>query len=93
MYADSVREHGQRAPFAIGTTSPEAVAAAVVRAIERDAPEIIVSSRPIRFLLVLGAISPRLGEWLLRKLGGHQIFEAAARVTGRAGRSGSDSSP
>lgn len=93
MYADSVREHGHRAPFAIGTSSPEAVAAAVVRAIERDAPEIIVSSRPIRLLLVLGAISPRLGEWLLRKLGGHRIFETAARSSGRAGQRGSDSSP
>ena len=83
MYVDSVREHGREAPFALGTSSPEAVAAAVVRAIERDAPEIIVSSRPIRLLLMLGAISPRLGEWLCRKLGGHVVFEAAARASGR----------
>jgi short-subunit dehydrogenase len=83
MYVDSVREHGRRSPFALGTSSPEAVAAAVCRAIERDRPEIIVSPRPVRLLLALGALSPRLGGWLTRKLGGHLVFEAAARASGR----------
>ncbi len=83
MYVDSVREHGRRAPFALGTSSPASVVAAIIRAIDRDRPEVIVSSRPLRLLLMLGAISPRLGEWLCRKLGGHLVFEAAARASGR----------
>jgi short-subunit dehydrogenase len=83
MYVDSVRGHGRPAPIWLGTSSAEAVAAAVVRAIERDRPEVIVSPGPVRLLLMLGAISPRLGEWLLRRLGGHLVFEADARAAGR----------
>jgi len=83
MYVDSVREHGRPAPMALGTSSPAAVVAAVVRAIERDVPEIIVSARPIRLLLLLSAISPRFGEWLCRTLGAHLLFEAAAQASGR----------
>ena len=83
MYVDSVREHGRPAPRSIGTTSPAAVVAAIIGAIERDRPEVIVINRPIRLLLLLGAISPRAGEWALQKLGAHQFFEAAARASGR----------
>jgi short-subunit dehydrogenase len=82
MYVDSALPHGHRAPFALGTSSPEAVAAAVLRAIEADSPEIIVSSRPIRAMLMLGALSPRLFEWCLIKLRVHSVFEGTAHSTG-----------
>lgn len=82
MYVDSALPHGHRAPFALGTSSPEAVAAAVLRAIEADSPEIIVSSRPIRAMLVLGALAPRLLEWCLLKLRVHSVFEGTARSAG-----------
>ncbi|MBL8633248.1 MAG: SDR family NAD(P)-dependent oxidoreductase [Myxococcales bacterium] len=83
MYADTALPHGHRAPFVLGTSSPEAVAAAVIRAIERDEPEVIVSSRPVRALLMLGALSPRLLERLCIKLGLHSVFERTARSQGR----------
>jgi short-subunit dehydrogenase len=82
MYVDTALPHGHRAPFALGTSSPEAVAAAVLRAIEADSPEIIVSSRPIRAMLMLGAISPRLLEWCCIKLRVHAVFEGTARSSG-----------
>jgi short-subunit dehydrogenase len=82
MYVDSALSHGHQAPFALGTSSPEAVASAVLRAIETDAPELIVSSRPIRPMLMLGAISPRLLEWCLIRLRMHSVFEGTARSTG-----------
>lgn len=85
MYADSVREHRQPAAWAIGTVSPAAVVAAILGALDRDRPEVIVIRRPIRLLLLLllGALSPRAGEWLLHKLGAHRVFAAAARAAGR----------
>lgn len=82
MYVDSAVPHGHAAPFALGTSSPEAVAAAVLRAIEADAPELIVSSRPIRAMLVLGAIAPRLLEWCCLALRVHSVFEGTARSRG-----------
>jgi short-subunit dehydrogenase len=84
IYAQSLSKHGRAAPWVMGTSSAEAVGHAVVRAIEKDIPEAIVSSRPIRPLLVLSALFPRLGEWILHKLGAHLVMEADATVSGRA---------
>jgi short-subunit dehydrogenase len=60
---------GLRAPWAIGSCTPQEVAAAVVRAVEHNLPEIIVNSRPLKPLLALAALSPRLAAWLMRRLG------------------------
>lgn len=83
MYVDSALPHGHRAPLLMGTSSPRAVVDATLRAIERDLPESIVSSRPVRPLLLLGAIAPRLFEWLCIKLRLHSVFEGTARSEGR----------
>jgi short-subunit dehydrogenase len=92
MYADEVRSRGHRAPLLLGTSSVHAVARAVLAAIDRDRPEIVVSPRPIRLLLVLAALSPRLGEWAARKAGAHRVFEitAQAQARERAARSRGD---
>jgi short-subunit dehydrogenase len=58
-----------RAPWTIGSCTPEQVAAAVVVAIRRDRPETIVNSMPIRPLLALSALSPGLGLWIVDALG------------------------
>jgi short-subunit dehydrogenase len=60
---------GVEAPWTIGSCTPQQVASAVIEALEHDQPEIIVNSRPLRPLLALVEISPRLGLWLLRRLG------------------------
>jgi short-subunit dehydrogenase len=60
---------GVSAPRTIGSCTPEQVAAAVVDAIRRDRPEVIVNSMPVRPLLALNALSPRLGLWLLEAMG------------------------
>jgi short-subunit dehydrogenase len=83
MYVDSALPHGHRAPLVLGTSSPDAVVAATIRAIERDLPEVIVSSRPVRPLLLLGAIAPRWLEALCIKLRLHAVFEGTARSEGR----------
>jgi short-subunit dehydrogenase len=56
MFADA----GAKAPPGMGTTSPEAVADAVVRAIERDKHEIAVAPRRQRALAHLGLATPGL---------------------------------
>ena len=81
MYADKVDENGQRAPFVLGTSPPDAVVKAVFDAIYHDRPEIIVSSRPVRMLVAINAMSPRLGEWLLRKTKAHIVFESVAKAS------------
>lgn len=87
MYADNLQEHGHRAPITLGTSRPEAVVGAVFRAIEKDLPEVIVSSRPVRLLIAISALSPGLGEWLYRKMGTHSLFMATAN-TKESGRPG-----
>jgi short-subunit dehydrogenase len=73
---------GVPAPRAIGSCAPEAVAAAVVRAVTRDQPEVIVNSMPVRGLLALDALSPRLGLWLVERLG---VTAFQRRKVGAAG--------
>ncbi|PSB00823.1 SDR family NAD(P)-dependent oxidoreductase [Merismopedia glauca] len=75
MYTDRLSSGGNRAPFTLGTSSVYAVSRAIIRAIEHDLPEVVVSPRPIRLLLGLMALSPRLGECILKQAGAHQVFE------------------
>lgn len=81
MYADRVNENSQRAPFVMGTSSSLDVVKAVFDAIDKDRPEVIVSSRPVRMLVAINAISPRLGEWLILKTKAHGVFESIAKLS------------
>jgi short-subunit dehydrogenase len=74
---------GVKAPAMLGESDPDKVPAAVVRAIVKDEPEIIVNPRPVRPLLALGAVSPRLGERVLSRMGIKEWFLEAARSQGR----------
>jgi short-subunit dehydrogenase len=60
---------GVRAPWLAGSCTPHQVARAVVDAIERRRVEVIVSSQTLRPMLALAALSPALGDWLVRRLG------------------------
>jgi short-subunit dehydrogenase len=64
----------QRAPWLLGTSTPEAVARAVVRAIAKDVGEIIVNPGPVRLMLALDALSPRLSTWVLRTSGVYDYY-------------------
>jgi len=70
----------------LGTTTPDDVARAVVRAIRRDLPEVIVNPRPMRLVLAFRELFPRLAEWVRV-----ETFEQAA-TRGQSKRSG-DASP
>ncbi|MFN3408422.1 MAG: SDR family NAD(P)-dependent oxidoreductase [Limisphaerales bacterium] len=69
---------GRSAPRLLGAIPVDRVCDAVLRAIQTDAPEIIVSKFPVRPILALTALAPRCGEWLANRLGGNDFFRAAA---------------
>lgn len=58
-----------KSPSLLGSTSPDKVARAVVKAIEKEKLEIFVNSSPARLLSVGCEISPALGDWLKKVLG------------------------
>jgi short-subunit dehydrogenase len=82
MFSDQQQHFGVAAPPLIGSTTPEKVAAAVVRAIERDLPEVIVNPGPMRALLALGFLFPSLSEWLAPRIGANVVGATVARTGG-----------
>lgn len=80
IYAKLKVHAGCAAPALLGTSSPDSVALAVLRAIERNAPEIIVNPLPVRPLLAFTALFPSAGEWLISKMGSTQFFQKAANA-------------
>ncbi len=74
---------GRPAPglLGAGVCSPWRVARAVVRAIERDRPEVFVSRVPVRLFLALFPLSPTLGAWATdRILGANDFFRQVAEA-------------
>ena len=53
-------EHRISAPRVLGTVPPESVGDAVVRAIRKNLAEVIVNNRPVRPLILLNALAPRV---------------------------------
>ena len=68
---------GLRVPSRFGTTTPQKVASAVLKAIREDRAEIIVSSQPIRPMAVLQAAAPQVIPRLAKRIG---ITSMAARA-------------
>ena len=64
IYDRMVRATGRRTSGVLGETTTKAVADAVMKAIRKAPPEIIVNWPPVRPALVLKQLFPRLGEQL-----------------------------
>lgn len=75
IYARIKRKSGCSAPVLLGTSPPEKVGKAVVRAIQKDIPQIIINRYPVRPLLSLSEISPRLGASITRAIGASRFFK------------------
>ncbi len=78
MYADAVDETGVSAPAIAGTSKPEQVAAAVVRAIKHDVAEVIVTPITGRPLAVIAAVVPGIGQTMMRQTGIAGVFRQMA---------------
>lgn len=68
----------------VGETSTLKVAEAVVRAIKHDVPEIVESGAPIRPMLALQQLAPRIVERLAPHFGVTEMFSRVAESRGRA---------
>lgn len=73
-------EYQRRPPRIAGESKPAVVAEAVVRAIVKNRAEIIVNPGPVRAMIVINAISPRLMTWLYRKGGVHRFYREQAEI-------------
>jgi short-subunit dehydrogenase len=85
MYHDAKQATGITASPLSGRATPDAVARAVVKAIKKDRPQIIVNTPSLRPLAALSALVPRFGEWILRSTNGYAPFVKGAQANLRAG--------
>lgn len=86
MYATKKKNHDLREPAMLGTSSPEQVASAVVRAIREDVLEILVNPGPMRLMQAVNQLFPEVGGWLVNRLGVGEMFRKVAE--GERGQSG-----
>lgn len=86
IYQQNTQEAGDFSPPVLRTTTPQAVARAVVKAIKRDAPELIVNPIPTRLFLAMRELTPSLGEWIAERIGVSTVFRRLALI--RGGRHG-----
>ena len=75
MFADA----GVKLPPFVGTKTPDQVAAAVVRAIERDRAELSVAPIGLRVGAAFGGLAPGLSARVQRRLGGAKVADDMAR--------------
>jgi len=80
IYAALKTRIGHPAPALLGVSSPESVACAVIRAINRNRQEIIVNQWPVRPLLALADLSPAFGQWMADKIGSNDFFHEAVEA-------------
>ena len=71
-------ETGLELPRGLGTSSPEAVARAVIRAVERNVGEIDVAPVPVRLGARVAAIAPVMAAALQRRFGAEMLAAAMA---------------
>lgn len=84
MYQRMVEE-GISSNRLMGETTVEKVAGGVVKAIREDRPEVLESGSPVRPLLAVGQLAPRLVEWAGDRIGAAEIFRRTAAQRDRLG--------
>lgn len=67
----------------LGSSPPEEVGAAVVRAVRDDPAEIIISKRPVRPLIALGSVAPKAAIWLNERVGTRRAAREMGEAYGR----------
>ncbi len=78
MFADRAKASGVAPPRMLGASQPELVARAVIKAVEGDRPEILVTPGPARAIAAAAQIFPRLPGWLIRRLKLREMYRTAA---------------
>jgi short-subunit dehydrogenase len=83
MYADMQEQAGINAPIALRAVAPDRVADAVVHAVVADVPDTLITGWPMRPLLALQELAPRLAERIVGWTGAPRFFAGVAEATGR----------
>jgi short-subunit dehydrogenase len=83
MYADIQREFGINAPVALRAVNPDRVANAVLQAISHDRPEMLITGWPMRPLLAIQELAPRLTARVIVATGAPKFFRTVAELAGR----------
>ncbi|MGE4092967.1 MAG: hypothetical protein AB7G75_19230 [Candidatus Binatia bacterium] len=78
IYEQWKMQYGVEAPWLVGSVRVQEVAEAVLRAIEYDLPEVIVTPGAPRFVMALNAMVPGLLEEVATKLGVSEVAHALA---------------
>ncbi len=80
-------DSGIEIPAGLGTSPLEAIPEAMMKALRTGRGEVIVSKgRPMKPLLTLNALAPRLTERIVRSSGLATVFRGVAEKRGRLGR-------
>ena len=79
MYEVMERKAGARASRLAGTSTPQKVAAAMIRAIKKDKPEVIVNPGPMRLLSGISELFPGMFERVFPIFGSNKLFEKVAK--------------
>lgn len=66
IYEEIKQRTGRGTPWYLGSTSADAAAHAVIKAIRNDRPELILNFPALRPVFVLCQAFPRIGEWVVR---------------------------
>lgn len=85
MYADWEIETGRSASLLTKPVTPQRVAANVVKAIQRDRPEMLVFWMPARPTAALAEIAPGLFERIFPLFGAIKLFRAVAEHRAKSG--------
>ena len=83
MYAEKERELKVGVSPLVGTSRPEAVAAAVVRALTRGDLEIIVAPGPMRLSQAFNQVFPSAFTWFVTRIGAMEPFKKIAANSAR----------
>ncbi len=86
MHHDNKSNYGLTTPQLAGELPPQAVADGIISAIENDTAEVIVNKTPVRALIALSVLSPRLSEWLSNRFQLHDFYEDLANLKGRGAK-------
>jgi hypothetical protein len=84
MYQRMV-EQGIKSNRVLGETTTKKVTDSVIEAIRDDKPEVIESGGPIRPLLAISQLAPRLIERMAPRTGVAELFHRLAVSRGRGG--------
>ena len=78
IYQRLCEKTGMKAPSLLGSSKVEAVGTAFLRAVAKNSPDVLVNPIPVRPLLALAQLLPKIGESLIIATGGHEFFRRVA---------------